>query len=186
MKEFIDRLTPRERTFLSALLGASILFTAVFVYVFLQERPAARRWTARLEEARRTELSLDKQWKAAEAEWKQWKRAEADLAELKAGPLYKGEDGYRDFRLDLQALFDQTGLAVDDLAFSYAEFAKDGVRRMNASFAFSGTYTALKSFLERVERRPRLLCVEKVDFLDIGGRPGVLELRVTMAGYHEN
>ena len=44
---------------------------------------------------------------------------------------------------------------------------------MNASFEFAGTYAALKSFLDRVEQRPRLLCVEKVDFLDIGSRPGL-------------
>jgi hypothetical protein len=186
MRELIDRLTPRERTVLSALLGASILFAAVFIYVFLQERPAARRWTARLDEARRTDLALSRQWKSAEEEWKQWKGAEVDLAELEAGPLYKGEAGYRDFRLDLQALFDQAGITVDDLSFSYAEFAKDGVRRMSASFAFSGTYAALKALLDWVEKRPRLLCVEKVDFLDIGSRPGFLELRVTMAGYHED
>lgn len=186
MKELIDRLTPKERTALSVLLGASILFVALFIYVFLQERPAARRWTARWDEARRTDLALSRQWKSAEAEWRLWKGAEADLAELAAGPLYKGEAGYRDFRLDLQALFDQAGIAVDDLAFSYAEFAKDGIRRMNASFAFSGTYASLKALLDRVERRPRLLCVEKVDFLDIGSRPGFLDLRVTMAGYHED
>ncbi|MDD8027451.1 MAG: hypothetical protein PHI34_13170 [Acidobacteriota bacterium] len=186
MREFIDRLTPRERTALSVLLGASILFAAVFVYVFLQERPAAHRATGRLEEARRTERDLGRDWKKAESEWRQWKQAAADLAELEAGRLYMGETGYREFRLDLQALFDEAGIAVDDLAFSYVPFAKNGISRMNAVFAFSGTYAALKSFLDRVERRPRLLCVEKVDFMDIGGRPGVLELRLTMAGYHAN
>jgi hypothetical protein len=186
MKEFVDRLTPRERTILSALLGASILFAAVFVYVFLQERPAARRLTARLAETQRTFRALSREWRTVEAEWTQWRGAARDLAELKATRFYTGENGYRDFRLDLQSLFDESGIAVGDLAFSYAEFAKDGLRRMNASFQFVGTYAALKSFLDRVEKRPRLLCVEKVDFLDIGSRPGFLELRVTMAGYNEN
>ncbi len=186
MKELIDRLTERERTFLSALLGASILFLALALFVFIQERPAARRASLRLDEARRTQLALSRQWRATEEEWRQWKRAETDLAALEAGPLYKGEAGYRDFRLDLQAMFDQAGIMVDDLSFSYAEFPKTGMRRMNASFAFSGTYASLKAFLDRVERRPRLLSVEKVDFLDIGRRPGGLDLRLTMAGYHED
>lgn len=185
MREFIDRLTARERTFLSALLGASILFAGLFVYAFLQERPAARRMTARWEEARRVDRDLGREWKRAEAEWTAWRQAASDLAELRTSRLYSGDSGYRDFRLDLQSLFDESGFTVGDLAFGYAEYAKDGLRRMSASFEFSGPYAALKSFLDRVERRPRLLCVEKVDFLDIGGRPGTLDLRITMAGYHE-
>jgi hypothetical protein len=185
MKEFIDRLTATERTVLTVLLGVTILFGAIFIYGFLQERPAARRMTARLDEARRTDRDLSREWKRAEAEWTSWRQAASDLAELKAGRLYSGEAGYSDFRLDLQSLFDESGVMVNDLAYSYAQYAKDGLQRMTASFEFSGSYAALKSFLDRVERRPRLLCVEKVDFLDIGGRPGTLDLRVTMAGYHE-
>jgi cell division protein FtsL len=185
MREFIDRLTAKERTALTVLLGASILFAAVFVYGFLQERPAARRLTARMEEAQRMDRELSREWRRAEVEWTAWRQAAADLAELKADRLYSGETGYQDFRLDLQSLFDESGFMVNDLAFSYAQYAKDGLQRITASFEFSGTYAALKSFLDRVERRPRLLCVEKVDFLDIGGRPGTLDLRITMAGYHE-
>ncbi len=185
MREFIDRLTARERTVLTVLLGASILFGAVFIYGFLQERPAARRMTARLEETQSTERDLRRDWTRVETEWTAWRQAAADLEELRGGWLYSGETGYRDFRLDLQSLFDESGFMVNDLAFSYAQYAKDGLQRMTASFEFSGPYAALKSFLDRVERRPRLLCVEKVDFLDIGGRPGTLDLRITMAGYHE-
>ena len=90
MREFVDRLTPRERTILSVLLGASILFAAVFVYVFLQERPAARRLTARLAESAADLPGPEPGVADGRSRMDAMDAGPRDLAELKADPVLHG------------------------------------------------------------------------------------------------
>ncbi len=185
MKELVDKLTPAERTALSVLIGAAILFAAVFIYTFLQDRPAARRAERNLAEVQANHRALSRQWQATGEDWTLWRQAVRDMGELKRTRFYSGENWYQDLRLDLQSIFDKAGISVSDVLFSYTDFAKEGIRKINADFRFNGSYAALKILLFLVERHPRLLCVEKIDFQDIESAAGRLEMKITLTGYYE-
>jgi len=44
----------------------------------------------------------------------------------------------------------------------------------------------LKRLLDLIERHPRLIHVEKIDFVNIAKTGGTLDLKITIAGYYEN
>jgi len=44
----------------------------------------------------------------------------------------------------------------------------------------------LKRLLDLIERLPRFLHADKIDFLSIGKQPGMLDLKIGLAGYYEN
>lgn len=107
------------------------------------------------------------------------------MDELKRTRFYSDVQGFQDLRLDLQALFDAAGVTVGDIVYGHTDYPRDGLHRVSVEFSFNGSYASLKLFLDRVERFPKFLFVEKIDFQNIGLRPGLLELKITMAGYYE-
>ena len=185
MKELVERLTAAERTVLSALIGAGILLLAVFIYAFIQERPTALRAERALSEIQANHRTMSRQWRATGEEWTLWRQTVRDMGELKRTRFYNGENWYQDLRLDLQKICDKAGISISDINFGYTDFVKEGIRKVNADFRFSGSYAALKIFLFLVERHARLLCVEKIDFQDIESNGGRLEMKITLAGYYE-
>jgi len=184
MRELIERWNSEERRAAKVLLGLCAAAAAVFLYAWLAERPSANRLVGRRDGFARQVRTLEPEWRKIRAERDLWKQAARDIETLRTARLYSQAKGAQELRLDLQALFNAAGLAVDDLRFVYADFPKAGVQKVNAEFAFSGSYAALRVFLDRVERHSRFLYVEKVDFVDIGSQPGVLEMRISMAGYY--
>jgi hypothetical protein len=184
MKNLIDRLTAPERRALTVLLALGAAALLVFFYAFLRERPDASKYEDRLAARQREFRSLSPQWEKTRVELARWRQAERDMAELKRDRFYSDVKGFQDLRLDLQSLFDASGIAPESLAYGYNDFAKEGLLKVNADFTFRGTYPAFRKLLDLVERNPRFLCVEKVDFLDIGTQPGVLALKITMAAYY--
>lgn len=185
MKNLIDRLTAPERRALTVLLALGAAALLVFCYAFLRERPAASKYEDRLAARQKEFRALSPQWEKTRAELAQWRQAERDMAELKRDRFYHDAKGFQDLRLDLQGLFDASGIAPESLVYGYNDFAKEGILKVNPDFTFRGSYLAFRKFLDLVERDPRLLCVEKVDFLDVGTQPGVLALKITMAAYYE-
>lgn len=185
MRKYVELLTDKERRIVTILLGLGAVCLGIFFYAFLRERPAASRLLDRQFEAGKSHRSISAQWRSTTDTWTLWREGVRDMDELKRTRLYSGDTGYQDFRLDLQGLFDAAGLSVSELAFSYADFPREKMRKVSAVFRFAGTYAALKTFLYRIERHPRLLFVEKIDFQDLGTKPGLLELQITVAGTYE-
>ena len=74
------------------------------------------------------------------------------------------------------------GLAVDDLRFAYADFPKAGVQKVNADFAFSGSYAALRVFLDRVERLVFVLGMGGVERFRRMPRPAADFVQAQVAG----
>ena len=184
MRELIERWNSGERRAAKSLLALVAAAAALFLYTWLVERPSANRLVERRDGFARQVRTLEPQWRKTREERDLWRQAARDIDALRTTRLYSQAKGAQELRLDLQALFNAAGFAVDDLRFIYADFPKAGVQKVNADFAFSGSYAALRVFLDRVERHSKFLYVEKVDFVDIGSQPGVLEMRITMAGYY--
>jgi hypothetical protein len=185
MKNLIERWTAKERRAAAILAVAGALGLLLLFYNLIQEHPAAVRYADRLSEIESSYRRLSPAWAKTKADRELWREAAQDMDELKRTRFYSDIKGFQDLRPDLQALFDASGIAVGEMGFGYTDYPREGLRRFTVEFVFNGTYAALKSFLDRVERQPKFLYVEKIDFQNIGLQPGMLELKITMAGYNE-
>jgi hypothetical protein len=185
MKNLIERWTAKERRAAAILAAAGAVGLLLLFYNLIQERPAATRLADRLGEIQGRYEKLSPVWVKTKADRELWREAAQDMDELKRTRFYSDVKGFQDLRPDLQALFDASGIAVGEMNFGYTDYPREALRRVTVEFVFNGTYAALKSFLDRVERQPKFLYVEKIDFQNIGLQPGQLELKITMVGYYE-
>jgi Tfp pilus assembly protein PilO len=58
------------------------------------------------------------------------------------------------------------------------------MKKVVAGFTFEGTYSGLKRFLSVVERSPKFLTLERIDFLNTGSETGALQLKIELAAYY--
>ena len=186
MKELIDLLNEKERrtaAIAGAVLGAGIL---ILLFVSVRENRAANRLASDLQAAERNYQVLSRTRSEIRKEWQGWVDAEKDMTALRTGVFFDGKRITRDLRLTLQELFDAAGIPVTDIAYGYTELDKGRIQKVLVDFRFSGNYAMFKRLLDTIEKSPRLLHVEKLDFLSIGKLPGVLEIKLYLAGYYEN
>ena len=66
----------------------------------------------------------------------------------------------------------------------YFDLKDETIEKVNVTFNFRGTYDALKRFLHSMEKFPKFLFIEKIDFLNIDPERGILTLKIHVAGYH--
>lgn len=176
----------RERR--TAAWVGTVLGTAACLLVFFairardQAARTGRAYEAAVAEAKTIGSDRDRAKTSRDA----WADAQKDLAKLKGAWMYDPKDAVRGLRLDLERIFDASGIAASDIIYGYAPIPKTRLQKVTAEFRFAGNYAVLKRLLDIVERHPRLLLAEKIDFLSIGKIPGRLELRVSLAGYYEN
>ncbi len=183
MKELFRLLSERERRTLGVLAAASGLALLVLVFVaagemrsFRRDDASARALTARLAKA---EAARD----TAGAEERRWDEAKRDLEKLRAERFYDETREVGDVRRDLERVFDEAGIRVSRIAYRYSDAAKGKMKKVAAAFTFSGTYAGLKRFLAVVERSPRFLTLERIDFSNTGS--GALDLKIELAAYYE-
>ena len=120
----------------------------------------------------------------AATEARSWEQAANDLVTLKTERFYDEAHEVRDLRLDLARVFREAGIGVSKIAYRYADLEKGRMRKVVAGFTFAGTYAGLKRFLAVVERTPKFLILERVDFLDTGTQTGTLNLKIELAAYY--
>jgi len=120
----------------------------------------------------------------AKAEWLRWQQARRDLVSLEESYFYDGKTCVTALMQDLQVIFRQAGASVSQIGYSYDNIARGRYGRVVVDFNYSGTYGSFKKFLSTVERFPKFLAVEKIDFQNVGSSGGPLSLRITMAGYY--
>jgi hypothetical protein len=186
MLDIFYDLTEKERKQLRLLGLLFLLGLVFFVFGSLRERRAYLRLAGQLASQRGAYSEADKARAAAGREWARWEEADKNLAELKSRYFYQETDGINGFSLDLQKIFAEAGITPRSLKFDYADLEKAKSQKVNVTFNFTGSYTVLKRFLGIVERFPKFLFLERLDFLRITGEGSALELRVILAGYFEN
>jgi len=168
---------------LAALLAACLVFLLLFS---LGVRRTSYRILESLEASEKNYKMLDRSRTEKKREWLGWEEAPRDIEELKSSYFYNDKGGINELRLDLQKIFSESMINVSQIKYDYAEFEKEKVKKVNASFNFSGSYLSLRKFLGSVERFPKFLIVEKIDFLSIDPQSGFLELKIVLAGYYES
>lgn len=112
-----------------------------------------------------------------------WAEAENDLKMLSSNYFYPQDAAIPALRLSLEEIFNQTGLPYYDLKYSYSESSQDMFGKIGVSFNFAGSYGDLKKLIFAVEKYPKFLTIENLDFLDVSSGP--LKVRFTLAGYYE-
>ena len=184
MKKLISLLNARERkTLQTAAVLAGAVAAVLLVFAGRAEVRAgreARRLAAAEERAREADRGLE----AAKADDGRWIQARADVRELGSKWLYDPAQGIPGFRYDLRQVFQTAGTAAPEIIYGEAELVRDRLRRVTADFRLTGTYAFFRRLLETVESHPRALHVDKVEFEDIGTQPGLIQVRVTLAGYY--
>jgi Tfp pilus assembly protein PilO len=185
MNAIFDRLTDKERRTLQRLGVAALLMLAVSLVLVLKQRNGyldARDTLALTQQQLR---SAEKARAAAQAEWLRWQEAGRDIESFHGTFFYEEKTAYRTLRLDLQRIFNETGMNVPQITYSYSDVDKGQIKKVLIVFNYAGTYADLKRFLAVVERFPKSLTVEKVDFLKTDENSGFLNLKLTLAAYYE-
>jgi Tfp pilus assembly protein PilO len=186
MKEISSPLRENERKLLR-LLSLLLLFVLVFFFfVSLGQRRGCLRLVSELQAREKVAADAEKFRAASAEEWARWEQAYQDMEDLKKTYFYKEEEGVNELRLDLQKIFAEAGITARSLRYNYVSLEKEKVKKINVTFTFSGSYLILKKFLGTIERFPKFLLLEKIDFMKVSGEGSLLELRIILTGYYES
>jgi Tfp pilus assembly protein PilO len=185
MNAIFSRLNGKERRMLERLGVAALLLLAVSLAVGLRERNAYFDAKDSLEATQARRRNDEKSRAAVEEQWRRWQDARRDLESLRGTYFYEEKTIFRSLRLDLQQIFNRTGMDVPQIDYSYSDVDKGQIKKIVVVFDYTGAYADLKKFLAAVESFPKFLSVEKIDFLKPEEDSGVLHLKVTLAAYYE-
>ncbi len=185
MNAIFSRLDGKERRTLERLGLVVLLLLAIGFLLMLVEKSAYRDARDSLETAQARRLSIEKSRAAEREDWRRWQDAERDLESLKGMSFYDEKTIYRSLRLDLQKIFNESGVNVPEIRYGYSDAEKGRIKEVVVAFDYTGGYADLKRFLGVVESFPKFLFVEKIDFLKTQEGSGVLHFKVTLAAYYE-
>ncbi len=173
-----------ERRTIVVLAAASGLALLALIFVAGAEVRSFRRADASVR-ARAAELvKAEAARDAAAVEAGRWEEAGRDLEKLRTERFYDESREIRDLRLDLERVFDEAGIRVSQISYKYSDLAKGKMRKVVAGFTFGGTYVGLKRFLSVVERSPKFLTLERIDFPFTGMDQAILQLKIELAAYY--
>jgi Tfp pilus assembly protein PilO len=185
MIAIFERLNDKERRTLQRLGVAALLMLALSVLLVFRQRDGYLDARDTLDLTREQLRSAERNRAASQAEWLRWQQAGRDLESFRGTFFYDEKTVYSTFRVDLQQIFNETGMNVPQITYSYSDVDKAQIKRVVVVFNYAGTYADLKRFLAVVERFPKSLTVEKIDFLKTDEASGYLNLKLTLAAYYE-
>jgi len=184
MKELVSLLEPKEKKILA---GLSVLLGALAVCLLalaLGSGGASHGRKGTVDTLSRDFEAADRERTSLRQELFLWEEARRDGLALRKDRFYRERNGINELRLDLQEIFTGVGLEFPPAKFDYLELDKEKARKVEVSFNFSGSYGLLKQFLADVEKQPRFLFVERINFLNIDSGSGNLLLKITLAAYY--
>jgi Tfp pilus assembly protein PilO len=187
MKELIDLLDAKERRILALIC---ILLSAAFIFHSAFARHEKKTYFRSVEslpsQQREYEKALEQNQKL-KTEWLRWDEARREIPQVEKVYFYREEDVANEVRLDLRKIFQVSDVrCVSDLRFDYREEKTEKTNRVGVRFTLAGSYYALKKFIFEVERYPKFLMIEKINFEDISDQGGEIELVIILAGYYES
>ncbi len=186
MNALFSRMDDRERKTLERLAAAVLLSAALFFVLAVGQRTRVFEARDTLAQLRESARRADASQAEAKAEWLRWQQARGDLDSFRGKSFYDGSAVFQSLRRDLQQIFARGGMDVPDIGYRYSDVEKVPIKKVVVTFGYSGSYADLKRFLGMVERFPKFLAVEKIDFQKTDTETGLLNLRLTLAGYYEN
>ena len=186
MKELFSIFDQREKKTLTLL---SLLVVIVFLFLVVFALGEKRSYFSSLDYLTSAKERLEEANQIAKEkkeEWLSWEEAKQDIQKIGEKYFYKDNDVFRQIRVDLQKIFQKSGMAISQLKYDYAQLKTGRVKKIAVSFNLKGSYYSLKKFLNSVETFPKFLMVERIDFLNISSGGNELELRVSLVGYYDS
>lgn len=183
MKEIFSYLNESERKVVRLLFLLLLLVVLFLFFVSLGERRGYFELRSELQAREKVAAEAANSRMASVEQKSRWEQAYRDMDDLKKTYFYK-EEGVNELRLDLEKIFAESGITARSLRYNYATLEKESINKINVTFTFTGSYLILKKFLDTIERFPRFLLLEKIDFMKISGEGNILELRIILAGYY--
>lgn len=185
MNAIFDRLADKEKRTLERLMAAVLLAVALFVLLAMRQKTSYFEAGDALKALQSNYRLIQKSHAETKAEWLRWQKALQDLESFRGKYFYEEKTVFQSLRLDLQRIFNQAGMDVPLIDYHYSDLEKLPIKKIVVTFNYSGTYADLKRFLAIVERFPKFLAVEKIDFQKIDAESGLLNLKLMLAGYYE-
>ncbi len=186
MREIFSLLEEKEKKALR-ILGVLLVLALLFLLgISFPQKRSYFRATSLLESKQGEYEHFHRETLEKESEVRLWQEATRDIEDLRKSHFYSGQDAIKKMRMDIERILSQGRIPATQKSYHYTEFANESIKKMTVSFNVRGSYQSLKMFIQAVEEFPRFLLVEKIDFLDIDSRSGVLELKIFLAGYYES
>ncbi|HYA48889.1 MAG TPA: hypothetical protein VEG35_04235 [Burkholderiales bacterium] len=185
MNALFSHLEDGERKTLGRLALAVLLSALLFFVLAVGQRSRYFETRDSLAVLQETTRKAEKSEAATKADWLRWQEAGRDLDSLRGQRFYDDAGVFQALRRDLQRIFAQAGMDVSDISYRYSDFDKVPIKKVVVTFSYSGSYADLKRFLAIVEQFPKFLAVEKIEFQKTNTDNGLLNLRLTLAGYYE-
>ena len=186
MREIISLLRQKERKTVGVLFILAVAALLFYVFFARGVKGGYARTQRELQTVQSAFNKADSVRNEKKAEWERWEQTSLDLKELRSEYFYSKGTISHDLRQDIEDIFAGIGIPTSDIRYSYQEQDQDIIAKVTATFQVSGPYYLMKKFVHSIEKFPKFLIVEKIDFADINVQSGGLKLKIVLAGYYEN
>jgi Tfp pilus assembly protein PilO len=186
MKELFRLLDEREKKQLQVLSLLLLVALVLLIYVLFGQRQSYNNMAGELIVREKAAREAKIRRAATAAESIRWETSYKDIEKLKRSYFYQEADGINALRLDLQKIFAQSGISSRAYKYDYSSLEKDKVKKVDVTFNFTGSYPILKKFLMTLEKFPRFILLEKIDFVKISVDGNLLDLKIILACYYAN
>lgn len=174
------RREKRILTVLAAVLAALLVF---LLYLAAVERPGLGRVERSLLRARESSERAAAELARKAEEAQMWRQGRRDAEEVRTTWFYPEAEGILPFMADIEKILNGAAIEAGQRTYSYDDVRSEKAQRVSVSFNCSCSYFMLKRLLDDVERFPRALFLERLDFLKTPDRGQTLELVITLTGY---
>lgn len=184
MPRISELLTDGERKILKGFTLFVLFLLVIFVFSLFFW---GHRLTAVRQEAEKGKADLEKvlsQVEKLKDELLSWQVTVRELQDMKKNAFFPAETSLEEFRAELKRLFEQSGLPLPAINYQYQDAEKKELKKLSASFNLRLSYPLLKRFLYQLETWPRFFVLEQINFQKIDNLSGVLDLRLTVAGFY--
>jgi len=185
MSGLTDLFDRKERRALAGLGLFLILGLSALFFFSLGERRDYFRSQTELAARQKRFAEIDELRRKSKGGWMAWEEARKDIQEVRKNWLYTEQEGIKQLTLDVHKILGESGIQTIGFQYEYLDMKEENLRRVNVSFQVSGTYPALKRLLDEVEKFPKFLMIDRVDFSNSFDEGNRIELRIVMAGYYE-
>ncbi|MBN2206077.1 MAG: hypothetical protein JW742_01615 [Candidatus Aminicenantes bacterium] len=176
----LGRREKRILSILAAIFGVLVVF---LLYVAVVERPGLLRTERSLARARESSERAAAELARKKEEAGMWRQGRRDAEEVRTAWFYQEAEGPLAFMSDVEKILNGAAIEAGQKAYSYDDVRGEKAERINVTFNCACSYFMLKRLLDDIERFPRFLFLERLDFLKTPDRGQTLELSITLAGY---
>jgi hypothetical protein len=184
IKDMIDLLSPFERKTAMVLGLLALVSVLFFLMVPLNKRAAYNEFqqTATRSERRMKQVEADSSAKKRDIEL--WEQAEIDIETLRGSYLYT-KDMPSEMRLDVEKILRENGIRTPSIEYEYEDYPAVDIKRVRMNFTVDSAYYGLRKVIHAFETYPKLLVLERIEFLDIDERGVSIRVRLRLAGFYE-